>query len=283
MKNLFGRAGYAALIAVALIASVVSLGVAANITVSTGAHFVPTGPALTKGSDLNVLVDKINTLNNGTITGDPVLIGNAVNKTSITSGATGVGPRITVGGTTADTNMGIVMLGKGTGNACLGGATCAAAALQAVTTASAVDFVRITGAATASPATVTVLGTGTDSDVNVAVTPKGAGVVKVGGAIAACSGTTTATCQGQRFVVSITGLTTAPVGVTSAAMVVTNASVVSSSSMVVCQVNGYGGTGVPIASTVTPGTGSLSLTITNVAGSGSLNATVPVACFVFGT
>lgn len=102
------------------------------------------------------------------------------------------------------------------------------------------------------------------------------------GTVGTCTGTTTATCQGQRFVVSITGLTTAAGGTTSAAMVVTNASVASASSLVICQPNGYSGTGVPVVTTVTPGTGSVSLTITNVADSGSLNATVPVACFVLG-
>ena len=57
--------------------------------------------------------------------------------------------------------------------------------------------------------------------------------------------------------------------------------VVSSASIVHCQVNIYAGTGDPIATRVTPGTGSVSFTITNVAGSGNLNATVPVACVVF--
>ena len=100
-------------------------------------------------------------------------------------------------------------------------------------------------------------------------------------AIATCSGTTTATCQGQRFIASVTGLTTAAVGVESAAMTVTDASVVAATSIVECNVNIYAGTGDPIATRVTPGTGTVSFTITNVAGSGSLNATVPVACVVF--
>src|SRR5882672_3322526 len=121
MKNLFSRAGYSTLIAAGIVLGAIALGTAANINLSTGAHFVPTGPALTKGSDLNILVDKINTLNNGTITGDPVLIGNAVNKTSITSGATTVGPRITVGGASADANIGLILAGKGTGAVHLGG------------------------------------------------------------------------------------------------------------------------------------------------------------------
>lgn len=72
LSRIFGRTGYSALIAAAIVAGVVSMGVAANITLSTGAHFVPTGPALTKGSDLNTMVDAINVLRKqaaGTTTG----------------------------------------------------------------------------------------------------------------------------------------------------------------------------------------------------------------------
>ena len=82
--------------------------------------------------------------------------------------------------------------------------------------------------------------------------------------------------------VSITGLTTAA-STLSAAMTVTNANVVSSASTVMCQVNLYGGTGVPIAVNVTPGTGSVALNIQNVSTGAALNATVPIACVVFGT
>lgn len=94
------------------------------------------------------------------------------------------------------------------------------------------------------------------------------------------SGTTTSTATGVRLTVSVTGLTTAAAGTTSAAMTVTDTSV-TAASQVLCSVNAYGGTGVPIATTITPAAGSFSFTITNVAASGSLNATVPVACVVF--
>lgn len=97
---------------------------------------------------------------------------------------------------------------------------------------------------------------------------------------ASCTGTTTSTCQGNRVFVSITGLTTAAVGVSSAAMVVTDASVTLVST-VVCAVEGYGGTGVPIDTIITPAAGTFSFTITNVAGSGALSATVVSHCVVF--
>jgi hypothetical protein len=95
------------------------------------------------------------------------------------------------------------------------------------------------------------------------------------------SGTTTSTATGTRLTVSVTGLTTAAAGTTSAAMTVTDTAVVGTNSIVLCAVNGYGGTGVPIATTITPAAGSFSFTITNVAATGSLNATVPVSCLVF--
>lgn len=95
----------------------------------------------------------------------------------------------------------------------------------------------------------------------------------------ACSGTTTATCQGLRIVVSITSLTTAA-GVTSATMTVTDASVVATS-QIFCETNGYGGTGNPNAVNVVPGAGSFTYAIQNSHASAALNATVPTVCFVY--
>lgn len=95
------------------------------------------------------------------------------------------------------------------------------------------------------------------------------------------SGTTTSTATGTRLTVSVTGLSTAAGGATSAAMTVTDTAVVGTSSIILCNVNGYSGTGVPVATTIIPAAGSFSFTITNVASSGALNATVPVSCLVF--
>jgi hypothetical protein len=391
------RAGLTA----AALAVTVAVAWAANLSFSTGAYFLP-GYRLVDGTDLNVMVTAINNLDRGLIPGDPTLIGSAVNKLSVTSGATGVGPRITVGGTTSDTNIGVLMAGKGTGAAHLGGTTLANASLRVPTvasavnqvqiegavtsgvplvhvggsgadtnigialygngtgatlvggntttlaglqvaqtasrvndflltpaatssnptflaggagsdaavgatfgtagtgnlafdtgstvqqfgvthTASAVDYLSCTGVATGNPANVPCTATGSDTNVGIALVAKGSGNVKLGSTtVATCNGTTTATCQGQRVVVSVTGLSTAA-GSESAAMTVTDANVVSSSAIVECQVNGYSGTGKPLIYNVVPGTGSFSFTVLNVATSGSLNATVPVACVVFGT
>lgn len=94
------------------------------------------------------------------------------------------------------------------------------------------------------------------------------------------SGTTTSTATGVRLQISITGLTTAAAGTTSATMTVTDTSV-TAASQILCNVNLYAGTGVPITTNIIPGAGSFTFTITNVAASGSLNATVVSSCLVF--
>jgi hypothetical protein len=97
--------------------------------------------------------------------------------------------------------------------------------------------------------------------------------------VATCSGTTTATCVGIRFTVSITGLTTAA-GVTSASMVVTDTSV-TASSVAVCQASGYGGTGNPQPVNVVPTASTLTFQVQNTHASAALNATVPVSCMIY--
>lgn len=94
-----------------------------------------------------------------------------------------------------------------------------------------------------------------------------------------CTGTTTATCVGNRFTVSITSLTTAA-GVTSASMVVTDTTVTASSA-VLCQALGYGGTGNPQPVNVVPTANTVTFQVQNTHASAALNATVPVLCFVY--
>lgn len=259
------------------------LALAAGLLLATAANaeikqFVPTGPSLIEGAHLNQMVDQLN----GTNPYPNSLIGTGVNKVSLSGGATTVDPVITVGGSSSDTNVGITMATKGTGAYNFSTNT-NVQQFGITNTASAVDYLSCSGAATANPALVTCTATGSDTNINIVLATKAAGNVKLGtNTVSTCSGTTTATCQGQRFVVSITGLTTAA-STLSAAMTVTNANVVSSASTVMCQVNGYGGTGVPVAVNVTPGTGSVALNIQNVSTGAALNATVPVACVVFGT
>lgn len=94
-----------------------------------------------------------------------------------------------------------------------------------------------------------------------------------------CTGTTTSTCQGLKIAVSTTGLTTAA-GVTATAMTVTDASV-TAASIIMCQANGYAGTGNPVALNVVPGAGSFTFQIENTHASAALNATVVTACMIY--
>lgn len=94
-----------------------------------------------------------------------------------------------------------------------------------------------------------------------------------------CTGTTTATCQGLRLNISVTGLTTAA-GVTAAAMTVTDASV-TAASQIFCQPNLYAGTGNPTDVNVIPAAGSFTFQVQNTHASAALNATVVNVCFVY--
>jgi hypothetical protein len=96
---------------------------------------------------------------------------------------------------------------------------------------------------------------------------------------ATCTGTTTATCTGNRFIVSVTGLTTAA-GVTSASMAVTDSSV-TAASIVQCEALGYGGTGNARATNVVATASTVTFQVQNTHASAALNATVPVACMVY--
>jgi len=206
----------------------------------------------------------------------------AVNDFVLTNAATGNTPGFEAGGAGSDAAVGVAFGTVGTGNIAFD----TGLNLQqfGVThTASAVDYLACTGAATANPASIPCTATGTDTNANINLVSKGSGIVNLGVATAStCSGTTTATCQGQRFVVSITGLSTAA-STLSAAMTVTNANVLSSSSNVLCQTQGYAGTGVPVVVNIVPGTGNVAMKVQNVSTGAALNATVAIACLVLGS
>lgn len=201
----------------------------------------------------------------------------AVNDLLITNGATGTPVALSASTAGADTNIGITITGKGTGAILLGGATTTLAGVQVAQTASRVNGLLVTPGATGTDVALSSATAGADANANLQLTSNGTGQVNVGNTTT-CSGTTTATCSAQRFIVSITGLTTAA-GASAAAMTVTNTKV-AATDIVHCQTNIYAGTGIPLATIITPGAGTVAITILNVATSGSLNATVPVACVV---
>jgi len=214
ISRFFSRAGLAAL----AIAMVGGVALAAHMSFSTGASFLP-GYRLIDGTDLNVMVTATNTLIDQaagtTPVGSPQTIGGAapnVNAMVLTAGATGVEPTQTVGGASADTNIGIVMAGKGTGGACLGGTTCATASLESPTTASAVNHVVITGKATGTVPTISSGGSGADANLGLEIGVTGTGTVSVGGTTAATSSLKVATAASQVDQINIAGSVTGTPG-----------------------------------------------------------------------
>jgi len=227
ISRLFSRAGLAAL----AIAMVGGVALAAHMSFSTGAAFLP-GYRLIDGTDLNVMVTATNTLIDQaagtTPVGSPQTIGGAapnVNAMVLTAGATGVEPTQTVGGASADTNIGIVMAGKGTGGACLGGTTCATASLEAPTTASAVNHVVVTGKATGTVPTISSGGSGADSNLGLEVGVTGTGTVSVGGTTAATSSLKVTTAASQVDQVNIAGGVTGTPGTVTVSAVGTDTNI----------------------------------------------------------
>jgi hypothetical protein len=104
----------------------------------------------------------------------------AVDFLSVTGGVTGtpgIVPLTVIG---SDTNISLTLTTKGTGPLVL--ATGGGTQLNVSNTASAVDYLNVTGGATGSPGSITISAAGSDTDVNFILSPKGAGVLKLGNA-----------------------------------------------------------------------------------------------------
>jgi hypothetical protein len=114
----------------------------------------------------------------------------AVNEVTVTNAATGNAPAI--GATGGDTNVSLIVAGKGTGSVNLGQATSTGVKLVAdqpildsagnelikfVKTATAVNEVTVTNAATGNAVTITA--TGGDTNVGLSISAKGTGVVTI--------------------------------------------------------------------------------------------------------
>jgi hypothetical protein len=98
----------------------------------------------------------------------------AVNYFQVTGAATGAGPSITSQGTDAD--IGLNITSKGTFGIVL--ATGGGWQFSVANTASAVNYLQATGGATGASATL--LAQGSDTNIDLALTPKGTGVLKFG-------------------------------------------------------------------------------------------------------
>lgn len=264
------------------------------LTVGAFAKNVPliTGPLDPSSmlSTLNTLVNSINTYlaPNGQGSMSPALTINntasAVNGLSITPSATGNPVLLGLDGTNPDTNVDLIQIARGTGKMYLGGAgTAASASLQIVKTTSAVNQIRHTPGATGTAPVIDVSGPSADTNRNLNIAGAGTGIVTLGGTAGtgglSCtgSGATPQTCNGQRGIVTTNSLTTA--AATNAAYVINNSSV-TTSSMVHCTNQGYSGTivtnGYPVIMTCVPGSGTITVNITNTHAANALSGTVQI-------
>jgi hypothetical protein len=105
-------------------------------------------------------------------------IGSLVNYAQI-SGSTSTNA-VRFSGQGSDTNIPVFVSSKGTSQVSFYTNNIAQEQLRVTHTASAVNYVQVTGGASGSPATVTISAQGSSTDVDFAVTPRGAGVVRFG-------------------------------------------------------------------------------------------------------
>jgi hypothetical protein len=146
---------------------------------------------------------------------------------------------------------------------------------------SALSYLAFAGFATASPLpyinapldTVQAAANAVIASINANSTPQAT--------LTTCTtATTTATCSGLRFTLSVTGLTTAA-GAASSNIVVTDTGFVTTSSQVFCNTGTYAGTGIPNVELVTVAANSITLYVVNSSSSAALSATVPIFCQVY--
>lgn len=200
-----------------------------------------------------------------------------VNQLVLTGTNTGSAPSIVTGGSGVDTNVGMFIAGNGTGVVGIGGTTTTLAGLQVAQTASRVNSVVITPSATTVVPSITLGGAGADANRNLSVAGSGTGLVILGQTICTVTGASPQTCNGQRGIVTSGTLTTA--AATNAAYTINNSSV-TASSLVQCTVQGYSGTlvtnGYPTIMSCVPGSGAITVNITNTHAANALSGTVAI-------
>jgi len=157
------------------------------------------------------------------------------------------------------------------------GAGTVAAAIDIPSVTSAVNQIKITPAATGTAPSISAGGASADTNVGLSVAGNGTGIVRLGQTICTVTGATPQTCNGQRGIVTTGTLTTA--AVTNAAYVINNSSV-TSTSLIACTLQAYSGTlvtnGLPVAMTCVPGSGTITVNITNIHSVNALNGTVQI-------
>lgn len=197
-----------------------------------------------------------------------------VNDFVLTPAATGNTPGFLAGGAGSDATVGVAFGTQGTGTVAINtGNTLQQFGITH--TASAVNAFSVTGSIGSNAPVMSVVGTGTN--VPASITGKGTGLVLLGQTICTITGSTPQTCNGQRGIVTTGTLSTA--GATNAAFVINNSSV-TATSLVMCTDQGYSGTlvtnGYPVIMSCVPGSGTITVNITNTHAANALNGTVQI-------
>lgn len=146
------------------------------------------------------------------------------------------------------------------------------------TTASAVNEITVTNAATGNAPDVSA--TGGDTNISLQIGAKGTGVVKVGDTGTATATAGAATLSKQKGVVTSEALTTAA-GATYT-LTLTNTKMTASSVVMMSLQNGTNTQGVLNPVSVTPGSGSCVFVVRNDHASQALNGTIKIAFFIAG-
>ncbi len=250
-------------------------------------------PIAVEGTGANI---PISITPKGTGTSSPVLVGGtsaALAPLNVVAGSTNANSVVVTGTNTGsvptiisagDANIGLAIAGSGTGNVLIGGTTTALAGLQVAQTASAVNDIVITNAATGNVPTIKLGNAGADANRNISIAGNGTGIVALGQTIATCTAadTATATCNGQRFVATFTATTIT--SDTVKAETVSNSSI-ASTNVVVCTLQSFTGTittnGIPYVQSVAPGSGTMTLTLANSGANTTGSQSFVTQCAVF--
>jgi hypothetical protein len=150
-------------------------------------------------------------------------------------------------------------------------------AITIPTVTSPVNLLSVSPGATGTGVTLSVGGPSADANAPLLVQGVGTGIVRLGQTICTSSGSTPQTCNGQRGIATTNSLSTA--AATNAAYVINNSSV-TTSSLVECTDQAYSGTlvtnGYPVIMSCVPGTGTITVNITNTHAANALSGTVQI-------
>lgn len=148
--------------------------------------------------------------------------------------------------------------------------------LRGSATASAVNDVTLTNAATGNAPALSA--TGDDTNINLGLTAKGTGLVTVGDRNTATAIAGAATVNAQRGVVTSEALTTA--AGSDYTLTLTNSKITASSIVMVSLTNGTNTIAPIYAHSITPGSGSATIKVRNAHASSALNGTILISFIV---